>query len=398
MHQGGFSYSVALAPAKFLIIFEALLAVLSERPEFAQLEPSSEGQQRLHSETPHFSRDSGANGSRSLQITSKVALISLSSETSGKSDEAASLPEPAPSQSGASDHTVSYVQGTIRMADYFLGNDNVYLAEYQAEEACDARGLQCKGYWQSTSGKFRLLEDGTRTWKANHPDTTVKMVMKKQVCKPGEGCKSAKADAEYLDNLHRDYTEEKMKAEEVPQGTIKDIDHEKLLEFLPQLGHFQDSLIKHFRSKNSDECAEFDRGDPSFSSFDESDKYGCGWMPPGNDRSSMHVKDKLLPACRCSPVQLCEQPGVDEFMYAYQNSDHESAVQVGKLYMAGRCYYPVKKPFLMGVVIAIAVFSGLFTSCSVYVRANEDHHIKSEDSKTEGAEQSEVSSHDDVTF
>lgn len=299
MHLRSWRCSPALV-AKLLMFTEVLVSVLSERSEEQVLEPTAEEQP--HAGATPESGIGSASDSRSMQVTSKIALISLVSAAALKTTEAT-----------------------------------------KNEVSEEAAGADPKDNKEGKHG----ADNSNASPKAPAHDV----------------------DVDNLVNIHRQRAQKRLEAADIPKGTIKDIDQESLFRYLPSLKDFEDQLINHFRrDKNkggilgtlaASDCAEFPGSvSPSFSHTFITDKYGCGWTPPGNDRANMHVKDKTKPVCSCSRLQLCEQQSVDEFLYAYQNHDVNAATEVGKLYMAGRCYYPVQKPIFLTIIIAIIFLCG----------------------------------------
>jgi len=298
MHLRSWSCSPALV-ATLLVLAKVLVTVISERPDEQPLETTSEDQPDTATLDFGIGR---ASDSRSVQVTSKVALVFLSSEAALKATE-------------ATKNAVS--EGTA--------------------------GAEPKG----------RRDDRHR---AHNSDPSLKDTVQK-------------IDVDKLASVQRQRAQRNLQAADIPKGTIKDIDQESLFRYLPSLKGFEDKLINHFRRDKNKEgmlgtlaasnCAAFSGSvASSFSNTFVTDKYGCGWIPPGNNRANMHVKDKSKPACSCSRLQLCEQQSVDEFLNAYQNYDSKSAMEVGKLYMAGRCYYPAEKPIFLTIIVAIVFLCG----------------------------------------
>jgi len=198
---------------------------------------------------------------------------------------------------------------------------------------------------------------------------------------------SQKAHATEMAHQHRAYHKRKMEAEAledpVPRfGTVADIDHEKLFDYLPELVSFQADLMSYFTSHNDDTCMTFDSGEES-AYFGYSDLYGCGFVPAENNRARFHVKDKNKPPCSCGQFPIfaqCAQPDVNRVFEMFEQKDLPQSLEIGRVYLAGRCYNPVLRPIMLltiPVILSTAIFfivrSGLVRDVfSLKENASED--------------------------
>lgn len=133
------------------------------------------------------------------------------------------------------------------------------------------------------------------------------------------------------------------------EESVRDLDKNIVINKIPALAEFQAALVKSFTEDEGTYCLAPEGDDH---------KYGCGWMP--KIRNSMSVKDKSQPACGCQVTwmfQQCWQPDIDVFLKVYEQGNVKSATQVAKAYIAGRCYTPI---WAYGIIIGLVV---LFACC-----------------------------------
>jgi len=134
------------------------------------------------------------------------------------------------------------------------------------------------------------------------------------------------------------------------EDTIQEMDRDRLVQLLPEMKDFEAALFRGFKKREGDSCIAADGG---------LTRYGCGWMP--EVRSNMTVKEKDKAVCRCNiqwGLQQCWQPDADTFLKAFEAGDMLAATDVAKAYLAGRCYVPITFWVVVGIVVFLCACGG----------------------------------------
>lgn len=305
VHRGAHSHSGALVAAGFPVILELLLIVSAERPPASsdrqRLSISDPGSHSRHSTFPPSVDLSRAAGAKALQVTSGVALVALTSPTALHEKVSEQVPE-APQQEPASTaHDAP--QPEPASTSHEKQPEQVHDAPQQepAPIAHDAP--------QHTS-------DSTAQDASSTPPVLVE----------GQG--------ESVD----------------PAESVKAMDEDKVIELVPEMKDFRAALVKGFSSEEGSYCLAVDGGDL---------KYGCAWMP--EVRSNMSIKEKDQPACGCQfswMFQQCWKPDADSFLTAFDGGQIETATEIAKAFMAGRCYIPIFTYVIIGTIVVLLVCGG----------------------------------------
>jgi len=307
MIERGYSCGFVSLARRILLVLQLWAAVSAERP--LPLQPgSSQGQRQTNRKKVGHSPSAtslSAGNVRSLQVTSKNALISLTS-SEGKiandhEKESASKLEPKFVAKGAA--PVEIASATIAPT----------LEATTLAAATTASPLEA-----TTIAAATTASPATNAEPAAPTAAPVAVAD----AKPHE---APKAEAK---------VEAPKAAVVAPESeSVKDMDREKIMQLVPEIKDFQTSLQQRFSGPSSGQCLAVDGPDY---------KYGCGWKPA--DRSNITVKDLHSPVCGCqtwfSPLQRCWQPDISTFLGYFEQGDLLTATEIGKAYFAGRCYTP----------------------------------------------------------
>lgn len=295
-----------------------------------------------------------------LQVTSKVALISLKSQKgehdNGTDDQQASA-QP-------SDKDQAAQSGGKDQAARSSGKDQASVQSGGKDQAAQSGGKDQTSTQSSDKDQASAQHSGNQASDLHQTIDELKAKLsqleaKQQAEEPQKPAASseqkpqppAKAEIkEHVQDAEKVAQEATNQEQSQAEEGVKEMDAKQLIVLLPELAEFQAGLVREFEkpTDSAPTCLAVD-GDTY--------QYGCGWKPL--ERPNMAVKDKSKPVCSCTfLLQTCWQPDADSFLKHWEAGAKLNALGVAKAFIAGRCVTPMWTYVALGILVSFFICWG----------------------------------------